>query len=130
MAAKDDFRLDDFRKSLEQLKKMQPTEELLSSMPGLNEMILDGEDPEPAFKRIQGIIDAMTEEERRDPDGIDLSHRQRIAAASGTEPEKVEQFLEEFKKVRKMMRAMSEMGIWQRIKLVTGLAKLKWDEKE
>lgn len=102
----------------------------LGNLPGMSGMIPDGEEPETAFQRIQGIIDAMTEDERCDPDGIDLSHRQRIAAASGTEPEEVEQFLEEFKKVRKLMRQMSEMSVWQRIKLALGFERLKWDENE
>lgn len=130
MAAKDDFTLDDFRKQLEQLEKIGPMKELLGSMPVMSEMIHDGEEPETALRRIQGIIDAMTEDERRDPDGIDLSHRQRIAAGSGTDPEEVERFLGQFRQVQKIMRKLREMSVWQRIKFVTGFEKLKWEDKE
>jgi signal recognition particle subunit SRP54 len=120
MSARADFTLDDFRSSLEQLTKMRPKKELLSNMPGLGEMILDGEKPETAFKRIQGIIDAMTEDERRNPDNIDSNRLHRIAIDSGTEPHEIEQFLDQFAQVRTIMRHMAQMSIWERIKMVTG----------
>jgi signal recognition particle subunit SRP54 len=121
---KGDFTLDDFRKQFEQLKKMGPMKELLGSMPGMSEMIPDGEEPEVAFKRIQGIIDSMTKAERRNPDIIDINRRRRIAAGSGTEPHEIKQFLSQFEVVRKLMRDMARMSIWERIKMVTGMSKM------
>lgn len=123
MAANADFTLDDFRKQLEKLTKMRPMKELLGHMPGISEMIPDGEDPETAFKRIQGIIDAMTEDERRNPDIIDSNRLHRIAVDSGTEPHEIEQFLAQFAQVRTLMRQMAQMSIWERIKMVTGFGK-------
>jgi signal recognition particle subunit SRP54 len=119
-----DFNLDDFRKQFEQLKKMGPMKELLASMPGMSDMIPDGEDPEQGLKRIQGMIDAMTRAERRNPDIIDLSRRRRIAAGSGTEHHEVKQFLGQFDQVRTLMRQMARMSIWERVKMVTGLGKM------
>src|SRR5262249_55075644 len=52
-----DFNLEDFRKQFEQLKKMGPMKDVIGSMPGMGEIIPDGEDPEDAMKRIQGMID-------------------------------------------------------------------------
>jgi signal recognition particle subunit SRP54 len=121
---KGDFTLDDFRKQFEQLKKMGPLKELLGSMPGMSEMIPDGEEPETAFKRIQGMIDSMTKAERRDPDIIDINRRRRIAAGSGTEPHEIKQFLAQFETVRTIMRKMATMSIWERIKMVTGMGKM------
>src|SRR5690242_8217444 len=121
---KGDFTLDDFRKQFEQLKKMGPMKDLLGSMPGMSEMIPDGEEPEVAFKRIQGIIDSMTKEERRNPDVIDINRRRRIAAGSGTEPHEIKQFLVQFEQVRTLMRQMAQMSIWERIKMVTGMGKM------
>ena len=97
---KGDFTLDDFRKQFEQLKKMGPMKDLIGSMPGMSEMIPEGEDPEAALKRIQGMIDSMTKEERRNPDVIDINRRRRIAAGSGTEPHEIKQFLSQFEPVR------------------------------
>jgi signal recognition particle subunit SRP54 len=121
---KGDFTLDDFRKQFEQLKKMGPLKELLGSMPGMSEMIPEGEEPEAAFKRIQGMIDSMTKAERRNPDIIDISRRRRIAAGSGTEPHEIKQFLAQFEAVRTIMRKMATMSIWERIKMVTGMSKM------
>jgi signal recognition particle subunit SRP54 len=120
---KGDFTLDDFRKQFAQLAKMGPMKEILGAMPGMSEMIPEGEDPEAALKRIQGMIDSMTKEERRNPDVIDMSRRRRIAAGSGVEPQEINQFIKQFDQVRVIMRQMAQMSIWERLKMVTGLGK-------
>lgn len=116
-----DFNLNDFRKQFEQIKKMGPMKDLLGAMPGMSEMIPDGEDPEASVGRIQGMIDSMTKEERRNPDLIDGNRRRRIARGSGTEPHEVKAFLNQFETIRKLMRDMAKMSIWDRVKMVTGL---------
>ncbi len=121
---KGNFTLNDFRKQFEQLKKMGPMKDLLSSMPGMDQMIPEGEDPEVAFKRIQGMIDSMTKEERTNPDLIDLTRRRRIAAGSGTDPSEIKQFLNHFDTVRELMKKMARMSIWERIKMVTGMSQM------
>ena len=92
--------------------------------PGMAEMIPEGEDPEVALKRVQGMIDSMSKKERRDPDLIDQSRRRRIAAGAGVEPHEVKQFLQQFDQVRALMKQMASMSIWQRLKMVTGLGKM------
>jgi signal recognition particle subunit SRP54 len=121
---KGDFTLDDFRKQFEQLKKMGPMKDLLGQMPGMSELVPEGEDPEEAIGRLQGMIDSMTKEERRNPDVIDISRRRRIAAGSGTEPHEIKQFLGQFEQVRVIMRQMAQMSIWERIKMVSGMSKM------
>ena len=59
---------------------------------------------EVALKRVQGMIDSMTAEEKRNPDVIDQSRRRRIAAGSGSSVQQVNQLLGQFKQVQKMMR--------------------------
>src|SRR5207302_4526179 len=114
----------DFRKQFEMLAKMGPMGDLLKAMPGgFSQMIPEGEDPEQAIKRIRGMIDSMTREERRNPDVIDINRRRRIAAGSGTEPHEVKQFLNQFEQIRVLMRQMMSMSIWDRVKMVTGLNK-------
>src|SRR5947209_4504037 len=88
---KGDFNLNDFRKQFEQMAKMGGMKDIMGSMPGMGELIPEGEDPDVAVKRIQGMIDAMTKDERKHPDVIDLSRRRRIAAGSGTEPHDIKQ---------------------------------------
>jgi signal recognition particle subunit SRP54 len=120
---KGDFNLNDFRKQFEMMAQMGGIKDLVSRMPGMSELIPEGEDPEVAFRRIQGIIDSMTKKEREDPDIIDISRRRRIAAGSGSEPHEIKQLLHQFDQVRTMMRQMANMSIWQRLKMVTGLGR-------
>jgi signal recognition particle subunit SRP54 len=121
--AKGDFNLDDFRQQFQAMAKMGGMKELMSRMPGMGDLIPEGEDPEVAMKRIQGMIDSMTKEERRNPDLIDIPRRRRIAAGSGTEPHEIKQFLNHFEQVRTLMRQMASMSIWERVKMLTGLGK-------
>src|SRR6185437_10766557 len=84
--ARGKFDLDDFRKQIIQMKKMGSMRELMSKIPGLSQLPLDamgGIDPEEDIKRIEGMIDSMTPDERRNPALIDISRRRRIAAGSG-----------------------------------------------
>ena len=66
----------------------------------------------------------MTKSERRNPDVIDINRRRRIAAGSGTEPHEIKQFIAQFEQVRKLMRDMARMSIWERIKMMTGMSKM------
>jgi signal recognition particle subunit SRP54 len=120
---KGNFTLDDFRKQFEMMAQMGGMRDLMSQMPGMSELIPEGEDPEVAVKRLQGMIDSMTKEEKRDPDIIDIGRRRRIAAGSGTEPHEIKQFLGQFDQVRAMMRQMANMSIFQRLKMLTGMGK-------
>ncbi len=120
---KGDFTLDDFKKQFEQLKKIGMTN-MISRMPGMEGMVPEGENPGKAMDRVITLIDAMTKEERQDPDCIGLSQLQRIAADSGTSPQEVEQFLGQFEQVRELMRQMAKMSLFDRLKLMTGLGKL------
>jgi signal recognition particle subunit SRP54 len=118
------FTLDQFLGQFAQLKKMGPIKDVLGSMPGMSGMIPEGEDPEAAFTRIQGMIHSMTKAERFNPDIIDLNRRRRIAAGSGTQPHEIKQFLVQFDQVRGLMKKMANMSIWERIKMVTGMGQM------
>jgi hypothetical protein len=61
-----DFTLDDFRAQLDQMRKVGMPD-MIARMPGLHEMICEGEDPADAVRRVRAIIDSMTAAERRDP---------------------------------------------------------------
>jgi signal recognition particle subunit SRP54 len=121
--AKGSFNLDDFRKQFDMLKQMGGMKDMIGAMPGFSEMIPEGEDPEEALGRIQGMIDSMTKEERRNPDLIDGNRRRRIARGSGTEPSDVKQLLVQFDQVKTLMRQVAQMSFVDRIKMITGLGK-------
>jgi signal recognition particle subunit SRP54 len=106
---KGDFTLDDFRLQLEQLKQTG-IKEVLSSIPGVNGTIPKSEDPEKFLSRIQGIIDSMTKEERRNPDLIDVNRCRRIAVGSGIEAHEIKRFLAQFDQMRAFMKRLAKMG--------------------
>ncbi len=116
------FTLDMFREQFGMIAKMG-MKDMMSRMPGMSEMIPEGEDPEEALKRVQGMIDSMTKQEKNDPDMIDTPRRRRIAKGAGVEPQEVNQFLKQFDQVRGLMKQMASMSMWQRLKMVTGLGK-------
>lgn len=120
--AKGSFTLEMFRQQFQMIAKMG-MKDMISRMPGMAEMIPEGEDPEAALKRVQGMIDSMTKKEKADPDLIDPNRRRRIAKGAGVEPHEVNAFLKQFDQVRALMKQMSQMSIWQRLKMVTGLGK-------
>jgi signal recognition particle subunit SRP54 len=119
---KGNFTLEDFRKQFQMIAKMG-MKDLIQRMPGMSEMIPEGEDPEVALKRVQGMIDSMTKKEKADPDIIDQSRRRRIAAGAGVQPHEIKQFLQQFAQVRTLMKQMASMSLWQRIRMVGGLGK-------
>ncbi len=121
--AKGDFTLDMFRKQFSMIAQVG-MKDLITRMPGMAEMIPEGEDPEVALRRVQGIIDSMTKEERANPAIIDQSRRRRIARGAGVEPHEVNQFLKQFEQLRVLMRQMSQMTLWQRLKMVAGLGQM------
>ncbi len=104
------FDLDDFLQQLQQLKKMGPLSQVLEMIPGFSsvrgKLPADQLDND-GLKRVEAIIYSMTPEERRRPDIIGGSRRRRIAKGSGTTPRDVNQLLNQFKQMKRMMRQMS-----------------------
>ena len=123
--AKGKFDLDDFRKQIVTMKKMGSVKDLMGKIPGLSQMgmDLDGMDADGEVKRIQGIIDGMTPEERRDPDKIDISRRRRIAAGSGVEPQDISGLVKQFDAMAAMVKQMSQMSMMDRVRALSGLGK-------
>jgi len=62
-----------------------------------------------AFKGIEAMINSMTLEERRNPDVINPSRKQRIAKGSGKELAELNQFLKQFEQMKDMMKMMNKM---------------------
>ncbi len=114
---KGQFTLEDFRKQLSQIGKLGPLEKILGLIPGMGEMtkLLADADAGAEFRRLAGIIDSMTPEERRDPSLIDQSRRRRIAAGAGVEPHEVNKLVKEFEGMADMMKRMSGMSFRGRL---------------
>ena len=104
------FDFNDFLTQLEQVKKMGNMKDLLGMIPGMGKAMKDVDIDDNSFKPIEAIIRAMTFQERENPDIINGSRKNRIAAGSGTSIQQVNQLLKQFSDMRKLMKTMNKMG--------------------
>ena len=103
------FDLDDFLSQLREIKKMGPLSQLAEMLPGMSQLsrrLPDGAD-EKQLKKVEAIILSMTHEERHNPGIIGGSRRRRIARGSGTKPQDINQLLNQFHQMQKLIK----MGI-------------------
>src|SRR3954447_22846636 len=113
------FTLEDFLDHLRQMKKIGSLEKIVGMLPGGSEMLqkTDMSQQEKEFRRMEGIICAMTLKERRTPQILNAKRRIRIAKGSGVTVTEVNSLLNKFgemqqmmKKFGKMQKMMSRMG--------------------
>ncbi len=107
---KNQFDFNDFLTQLQQIKKMGNMKDLLGMVPGMGKAIKDVDIDDNSFKPIEAIIRSMTNKERENPEVINSSRKNRIAAGSGTSVQQVNQLLKQFEDMRKMMKTMNKMG--------------------
>ena len=106
------FTLDDFLSQLQQVRKMGSLGNLMKMMPGMTKDVrqaasqVDDRD----LNRVEAIIRSMTPSERVNPAIIDGSRRMRIAQGSGTSVSAVNQLLNQFRDMQKMMKQMVAGG--------------------
>ena len=104
------FNLEDFLEQLHQVNRMGPLSQVMEMIPGFSSLSkkmspeeLDGQH----LKSLEAIVYSMTSRERRSPDILNGSRRRRIAKGSGTTPQQVNQLLNQFRQMQKMMKQMS-----------------------
>ena len=100
------FDLADFLLQLRSIKKMGPVAQLVEMLPGMSQ--LAGRLPEgieeKQLKKVEAIILSMTPEERHNPNIIGGSRRRRIARGSGLKPQDINQLLNQFHQMQKLMK--------------------------
>ena len=102
--------LEDFLEQLRQVQGMGSLDQLADMIPGFSKLtgrLPDAVPDERRIKRTEAIILSMTLEERRNPSIIDGSRRRRIARGSGTTPQDINQLLNQFQQMQKLMKQMS-----------------------
>jgi signal recognition particle subunit SRP54 len=107
------FDLNDMLTQLQQIQRMGDMKGLLGLIPGLGQAVkqLKSADLDPKqFKRLEAIIQSMTPKERRNPDLIKASRKQRIAAGSGTSVPEVNKLLKQHQQMETVMKRMKKMG--------------------
>jgi signal recognition particle subunit SRP54 len=116
--------LDDFLKQMKQIKKLGSMGEIMKMIPGLGAVAekLSDMNPDQDLRQIEGIIQSMTPDERRNPSKIDRSRRHRIASGSGADPSDVNKLLKDFDAMSGMMQKFAGMGMMERMKAVKQMA--------
>ncbi len=107
---KGQFTLEDFLEQLRQMKKLGSLESVVGMLPGGADM-LKGADmgkQEKEFKRMEGMICAMTLKERRNPAILNAKRRIRIANGSGVKVSELNNLLNKFGQMQQMMKKMGK----------------------
>jgi len=104
-----EFNLDDFLASMQQMKKLGPLNKLVEMMPGVNKKELQGVDLSKSEKdmgKVEAIIRSMTIAERKHPSLVSgsSSRKKRIANGSGTLVQQVNKLLKDFEMMKKFMK--------------------------
>lgn len=105
---KGDYDLEDFLTNLKQIKKLGPLENILKMMPGARKMGLGDINIDPKdMAHIEAIILSMTPQERRHPEIIKHTRKQRIAKGCGRSVEEINRLLKQFEQMKMMMKQLS-----------------------
>lgn len=105
---KGSYNLDDFLNNLKAIKKLGPLENILKLLPGARKMGLNNININPKeMAHIEAIILSMTPYERKNPEVLKASRKQRIAKGSGRSVEEINKLLNQFENMKKMMKSFT-----------------------
>lgn len=108
---KGEFTLEDFLEQLRAMKKLGSLESIVKMLPGGSDALkqMDVNKQEKEFKRMEGMVCAMTKKERLNPVILNASRRRRIAAGSGVTVTELNTMLNKFFQMQTMMKKMGKM---------------------
>jgi signal recognition particle subunit SRP54 len=107
------FDLDDLKMQLQQMEKLGGMGGIMGMMPGMGKMkeaMETGKIDDKLMKRQVAIINSMTRAERKNPDILKHSRKQRIAKGSGTSSEEINKLLKMHRGMAEMMKMMQGKG--------------------
>ena len=110
---KGNFDLNDLSQQLKQLQKMGGLGGVMGMLPGVGKIqkqLSQANIDERILKRQQAIISSMTKEERKKPELIKASRKQRIANGSGVSVADVNKLLKQHMEMQRMMKQMKKLG--------------------
>ena len=113
---KAEFDFDDFLEYMGQIRNMGGIGSIMSMLPGMglggnmkNIQMPDEGEAEANLKRTEAIIQSMTAKERKNPDIIKPSRKNRIARGAGVNISEVNRLMKQFEQMKKMMKQMPGM---------------------
>jgi signal recognition particle subunit SRP54 len=118
------FDLNDFREQIGQMRKMGGLSGLVDKLPAQFAQAagqVSDKDAERQIRRVEGIINSMTPQERAKPDLIKASRKRRIAAGAGVPVQEVNRMLNQFEQMQAMMKQMKKGGLAKMMRAMGGL---------
>ena len=113
---KAEFDFDDFLEYMGQIRNMGGIGSIMSMLPGMglggnmkNLQMPDEDEAEANLKRTEAIIQSMTAKERKNPDIINPSRKNRIARGAGVNISEVNRLIKQFEQMKKMIKQMPGM---------------------
>ncbi len=104
------FTFDDYKKQLQQIKKLGSLDSILGMIPGLSKLkqMKNMKIDDKEFIKQEAIINSMTRLERRKPEIINGSRRRRIAKGSGTSVQEVNKLMKNYFSMRDMLKKFNK----------------------
>ena len=116
------FDLEDFKQQIGQMKKMGGVAALLDKLPGqLAQVAGNAQMDDRQMRRLEGIINSMTPQERTKPELIKASRKRRIATGAGVSVQEVNRLLAQFEQAQKMMKMMAKGGMAKMMRSMKGM---------
>lgn len=110
---KGQFDLNDLLSQIRNMKKMGGLGGIMKFLPGAGKiqeaMNAMGGNFEKEIKTQEAMILSMTKKERRNPDALNTSRKNRIARGSGTNIQEINRLLKKYKQMQKMMGKMGKI---------------------
>ena len=104
------YDLEDFLKNMKQIKKLGPLENIIKMLPQARKMGLNNVNINPKdMAHVEAIILSMTPYERRHPEVLKATRKQRISKGCGRDVAEINRLLKQFEEMKKMMKMMSKM---------------------
>ena len=101
------FNLIDMYDQLEAIRKMGPLKKVLGMLPGASNLPDDAmENAEEKMDAWRVMIQSMTKDEVEEPKIIDSSRARRIARGSGRTEKEVKELVNQYSRMKKMMKSM------------------------
>jgi signal recognition particle subunit SRP54 len=118
------FDMNDFKSQLSQMKKMGGMAGLMDKLPAQFQQAASGANMDQAEKQVRrmvGIIDSMTPQERAKPELIKAARKRRIAAGAGVQVQEVNRMLNQFEQMQTMMKKLSGGGLMKMMRSMKGM---------
>ena len=117
------FDLEDFKQQVAQMRKMGGMSALMDKLPAQLAQAAQAapQMEDKAIRRLEGIINSMTLQERAKPELLKATRKRRIATGAGVSVQDVNRLLSQFEQTQKMMKMVAKGGMAKMMRNMKGV---------